>query len=457
MTNNADLFDRPKTIYTVSRLNREARFVLNELFGTLWIEGEISNLSAPASGHLYFTLKDADAQVRCAMFRPQARLTPFKPKNGDHVLARAQVGLYEPRGDFQLVVESLEEAGDGALLRAFEALKQRLSAEGLFDAAHKKPIPGLPGCVGVITSPTGAAVHDVLTVLRRRFPALPVIIFPVKVQGGEAKGEIVRALERADRLGLCDVLILTRGGGALEDLWAFNEEAVARAIHACRIPVVSAVGHEIDFTVADFVADLRAPTPSAAAAAVSPDGAAWLAQFERLEARLQQAARNRLRQAGERLGFLDKRLQQQHPAQRLDTQAQRLDELESRLRRAMNQRLQLSENRLHTQTARLLGHRPDWWLMRLVEKREQLARRLRTAIRHQLEARRGELAGTGQKLQAISPLATLARGYAIARHAESGRIVRSCREVQAGERMTIRLSDGAVESVVEAVREEKAL
>ncbi|MGZ8219174.1 exodeoxyribonuclease VII large subunit, partial [Methylomagnum sp.] len=230
MATSADLFDSLRTLYTVSRLNREARFVLNELFGMLWIEGEISNLSAPSSGHLYFTLKDADAQVRCAMFRPQVRLTPFKPKNGDHVLAKAQVGLYEPRGDFQLVVESLEEAGDGVLLHAFEALKQRLSAEGLFDAARKKPIPSLPGCIGVITSPTGAAVHDVLTVLRRRFPAIPVIVFPVKVQGTEAKGEIVRALQRADRLGLCDVLILTRGGGSLEDLWAFNEESVARAI-----------------------------------------------------------------------------------------------------------------------------------------------------------------------------------------------------------------------------------
>ncbi|MGZ8216837.1 exodeoxyribonuclease VII large subunit, partial [Methylomagnum sp.] len=268
----------------------------------------------------------------------------------------------------------------------------------------------------------------------------------------EAKGEIVRALQRADRLGLCDVLILTRGGGSLEDLWAFNEESVARAIHACRVPVVFAVGHEIDFTIADFVADVRAPTPSAAAEAVSPDGAAWLERFERLEMRLRQSARNHLSQAEGRLGFLDRRLQQLHPAKRLNTQAQRLDELESRLRRAMRQRLDSHDNRLRTQTARLLGHRPDWWLMRLDERQSQLTQRLRTAMRHQLETKRGVLAGTSQELQAISPLATLARGYAIAQQPETGRIVRSYREIQAGDRLVIRLMEGRVVGLVEEVR-----
>lgn len=451
MALTADLFEASRTVYTVSRLNRETRFVLNELFGTLWIEGEISNFSAPSSGHLYFTLKDAEAQVRCALFRPQARLLPFKPKNGDHVLAKAEVGLYEPRGDFQLIVETLEPAGDGALLRAFEALKQRLAAEGLFDAALKQPIPALPRCIGVITSPTGAAVRDILTVLRRRFPAIPVIVFPVKVQGAEAKAEIVRALEKADRLKLCDVLILARGGGSLEDLWAFNEESVARAIHACRIPVISAVGHEIDFTIADFVADLRAPTPSAAAEAASPDGAAWLDRFERLEARLEQAARTRLDQAERLLGFLDKRLQQLHPEKRLTTQAQRLDELELRLRRTMRHRLALQENRLHAQTARLLRHRPDQRLALLNTRLEQLGQRLDAAIHRRIETLNRSLVSASQQLHAVSPLATLARGYSLTTRLDNGALVRSCRDTPPGTRIETRLADGTLLSTVDGI------
>lgn len=451
MALTADLFEASRTVYTVSRLNREARFVLNELFGTLWIEGEISNFSAPSSGHLYFTLKDAEAQVRCALFRPQVRLLPFKPRNGDHVLAKAEVGLYEPRGEFQLIIETLEPAGDGALLRAFEALKQRLAAEGLFDTALKQPIPTLPRCIGVITSPTGAAVRDILTVLRRRFPAIPVIVFPVKVQGSEAKAEIVRALEKAGRLKLCDVLILARGGGSLEDLRAFNEEAVARAIHACEIPVISAIGHEIDFTIADFVADLRAPTPSAAAEAASPDGAAWLDRFERLETRLAQAARTRLDQAERLLGFLDKRLQQLHPEKRLTTQAQRLDELELRLRRTMRHRLALNENRLHAQTARLLRHRPDPRLAWLNTRLEQLGQRLDAAIRRRLDTLNRDLATAGEKLHTVSPLATLARGYSLTTRLDNGALLRSCRDAPPGTRIKTRLADGTLLGTVDSV------
>jgi exodeoxyribonuclease VII large subunit len=406
MTDSIDALSR--TVYTVSRLNRETRFLLNECFGSLWIEGEISNLSAPASGHLYFTLKDAGAQVRCAMFRPQNRLLDFKPANGDHVLASAQVSLYEPRGDFQLVVETLEAAGDGALLRAFEALKQRLAAEGLFDQALKKPLPALPACIGVITSPTGAAVRDILSVLGRRFPAIPVVIFPVKVQGQDAAPEIVRALARAERFGECDVLVLARGGGSLEDLWAFNAESVARAIAACGIPVVTGIGHETDFTIADFVADYRAPTPSAAAEAVSPDAAEWRLRFQRLEAQLQQRVRALLDRHDRTLAFLDRRLNQVHPGPGLRTQSQRLDELELRLRRAVR---------------------------RILENRSQRAAHL------------------GHRLQAVSPLATLARGYSITRRLDDGRIVRSCRDVEPGDRLETRVSAGVLISRVEAVRE----
>ncbi len=447
------LLDDDRTIYTVSRLNRETRYLLNECFGSLWIEGEISNLSAPSSGHLYFTLKDAEAQVRCAMFRPQVRFLAKKPQNGAHVLARAQVGLYEPRGDFQLVVETIEPAGDGALLRAFEALKQRLAAEGLFDAGHKKPIPDLPRCVGVVASPTGAAVRDVLTVLKRRFPAIPVILFPAKAQGAEAKYEIADALALADRLKLCDVLILARGGGSLEDLWAFNEESVARAIHACEIPVITGIGHEIDFTIADFVADLRAPTPSAAAEAASPDRAEWQERFRRLQSRLGQSLGNTLERHGRNLDFLEQRLRRVHPEQRLSTQSQRLDELEARLDRALRNRLIQARGRLDAQSARILKHDPQPRLAFLAVENQRLALRLAAAMDRALETRERRTAEIGHRLQAISPLATLARGYAIASHPETGRIVRSHREVRPGDRLDIRLLEGGLTSVVETVRE----
>ena len=317
--------DTPRTIYTVTELNGSVRLLLSGHFGTVWVEGEISNLAQPTSGHLYFTLKDRDAQVRCALFRGSARFLTFRPANGMQVLARANVSLYEPRGEYQLTVDYLEEAGDGALRRAFDALKARLSAEGLFDAARKQPIPKPPRCLGVITSPTGAAVRDILTVLKRRFPALPVIVFPVKVQGEEAKHDIVRALALAGRSGLCDALILARGGGSLEDLWAFNEEIVARAIAACPLPVVSGVGHETDLTITDLVADLRSPTPSAAAEAVSPDAAEWLARFARLEGRLRQHWRVALGRQAQTLDFLSRRLRQAHPEKQMQRQAQRLD------------------------------------------------------------------------------------------------------------------------------------
>jgi exodeoxyribonuclease VII large subunit len=442
-----------RRVMTVSRLNRETRFLLTDHFGTLWVEGEISNLACPSSGHVYFTLKDADAQVRCAMFRLQARSLGFRPFNGGHVVVKAQVSLYEPRGDFQLIVEYMEEAGDGALLRAYEALKQRLAGEGLFDTAAKKPLPAFPRRIGIITSPTGAAIRDILTVLKRRFPALPVVIFPVKVQGAEAKTDIARAIAVADRLKLCDVLILARGGGSLEDLWAFNEEVVARAIHRCETPVVSAVGHEIDFTIADFVADLRAPTPSAAAEAVSPEQNELIARVGRLEAQLSQRLKAMLLQRARGLDWLARRLDQQHPRKRLETHAQRLDELEMRLRRGVRNRLGALEARLHTQTARLLQHHPQQCLSTLALHHRQLALRLKTAIARCLQQRRQEIAGLGQALHAIGPLATLARGYAIVLHAEERTIIRSYKEVSPGETVETRLARGVLLCRVEAAQD----
>lgn len=437
-------------VFTVSRLNRVCRFLLHESLGTIRIEGEISNLSAPSSGHLYFTLKDAEAQVRCAMFRPQARLLTRRPQNGDHVLLKAQVSLYEPRGDFQLIVETLEEAGDGALALAFERLKQKLAAEGLFDAAHKITIPKLPKTVGVITSPTGAAIRDILTVLRRRFPAIEVVLMPVRVQGTEARDDIVRALRLANRWQACDVLILGRGGGSLEDLWTFNEEAVARAIHASKIPVISAVGHEIDFTISDFVADLRAPTPSAAAEAVSPDRVEWLERVDRLGARLQQSLNNRLQQSVTRLEFLEKRLEQQHPSQRLQTQSQRLDELEARLQRGLRYQFGQLDSRLRNQAARLLRLRQDQHIALLSARCEQFGQRLGAAVQRQVEQVRHQLARASQELQAVSPLATLARGYSLTSRADTLGILCSWHDAPPGTRIATRLANGTLISSVES-------
>src|SRR6187399_1267598 len=271
-----DLFSQPgsvraeRDVYSVSRLNKEVRLLLESGLPVLWLEGELSNFAAPASGHWYFSLKDNTAQVRCAMWRQRNTQVRFKPKDGMAVLVRARVGLYEPRGEYQLLIEHLEEAGVGALKREFEKLKARLAAEGLFAAERKRPLPAVPRRIGVVSSPTGAAIHDILRVLRARFPAARVLLYPTAVQGAAAVPEIVRAIEAASRRQDCEVLLIARGGGSLEDLWCFNDERVARAIAACRVPTVSGVGHEVDVTIADFVADLRAPTPSAAAEMAVP-------------------------------------------------------------------------------------------------------------------------------------------------------------------------------------------
>ncbi len=302
-----------REVFSISRLNREARALLERGLGSVWLEGEISNLSRPGSGHWYFSLKDAAAQVRCAMFRQRNLLVRFPVKDGAQVLARGRVSLYEARGEFQVVIEHLEEAGEGALRRRFEELKQKLQAEGLFDSQHKQPLPALPRRIGVITSPTGAAVRDILHVLRRRFPAIPVLVYPVAVQGEAAPREIVQALGLASARRDCDVLIVARGGGSLEDLWAFNDEAVARAIFACPIPVVSGVGHEVDFTIADFVADERAPTPSAAAERVVPDRAEWLRSLAATYRRMGLAMRRRLGDQRQALLLREQRLARVHP------------------------------------------------------------------------------------------------------------------------------------------------
>ncbi|MGQ0593685.1 MAG: exodeoxyribonuclease VII large subunit [Gammaproteobacteria bacterium] len=435
-----------RDIYTVTRLNREARAILEDGFPPLWVEGEISNLARPASGHLYFSLKDAQCQVRCALFRSRNTALSFDPVNGMQVLARAQASLYEGRGDFQLIVEHLEPAGEGRLRLALEALKRRLQTEGLFSEEHKIALPALPRAVGVVTSPSGAAIRDVLSILKRRFPALPVVVYPVPVQGVGAAAEIARALFAADRRKDCDVLILARGGGSLEDLWAFNEEVVARAIYACELPVVTGIGHEIDFTIADLVADRRAATPSAAAELVSPDQQELSNQQRNLETRLLRALLSRVKRGHQALDWLSKRLV--HPRRRLTDQSQRLDELWLRLTRAAHRTRTLKMAKQREQTARLLRHDPQQALaLRHSRCRHQEAR-LTRAFAERLAVHRERLAKLGATLNAVSPLSTLLRGYAIVTSAATGRVVRDAAALRPGDPVTARFARGEADCEV---------
>lgn len=436
--------ERP--IFTVSQLNRRAKQLLETHLPLIWVEGEISNFARPSSGHWYFTLKDDQAQVRCAMFRGRNQQVRFNPQQGQQVLLRARVSLYENRGDYQLIAEHMEEAGAGALQRAFEALKHKLAQEGLFDPARKRPIPALPRHIGVITSGSGAAVRDVLTVLQRRFPSIPVTLVPVPVQGKDAAPAIVEALSLANRSGLFDVLILGRGGGSLEDLWPFNEEIVARAIAASDVPVVSAVGHEVDVTIADFVADLRAPTPSAAAELVVPDASEWLARFRGYTQRLTQLMRRRLQAEQHHLQHLGKRLR--HPGERLQQQSQRLDNLELRLRRAMQQRLIQARQRLDNLAARQKAQRPEPQLRQWQTRIDQLRQRLNRQMQQTLKQQRQRLSEAGRLLHGVSPLNTLERGYAIV-HNDAGEVIRDAAQVKPGERIRTRVAAGEILSRVE--------
>ena len=437
-----------RNIYSVSELNQTIRGLLETEFPLLWIEGEISNLAQPASGHIYFSLKDPRAQVRCAMFRGRNQLLRFRPENGQKVLVRARVSLYEARGEFQLIVEHMEDAGAGALQRAFEELKAKLAAEGLFDEALKTPPPELPRRIGVITSATGAAIRDVLSVLKRRFPAIPVLLYPVPVQGDASAPAIVEALALASRRRDCDVLLLVRGGGSLEDLWSFNEESVARAIRACDIPVVCGVGHEVDITIADFAADVRAPTPSAAAELISPDQQAWLAEFDWYRQRLQQLVSERLARGQQQLDWLQGRLRQQHPLSRLQQQAQHLDDLQQRLATAWQYRLRDHESRLQHVLSRLLSASPQHRVALGQHRLHTLTGRLQNHMSRSLSDKKQQLALQSRTLQAISPLNTLARGYAIASDA-AGHTLSRYDQVAVGDSIQLRLASGRILGRVE--------
>ena len=430
-----------RQILSVSQLNRSVRHLLETQLPMLWVEGEISNFARPASGHWYLTLKDDQAQVRCAMFRNTNQRVGFQPANGTQVLVRCRAGLYEGRGEYQLVIEHMQEAGFGALQRQFEMLKQQLSTEGLFDTQHKQPMPESVRHIGVITSATGAAVKDILSVLNRRFPSIRVSIFPTAVQGAQAAGQIIEAINNANRQGQCDALIVGRGGGSLEDLWPFNEETVARAIFASEIPIVSAVGHEVDFTIADFVADLRAPTPSAAAELLSPDGEDMLNQFEGFEILLGEAMTRKIRQLEQRTDYLQKRLQ--HPGRKLQEQAQHLDHLDIRLRRAMAGTMQQQAVRMKTLGDKLVRQNPRDAIVQRQQLVANAVKHMMRAVSQQLESKQNKTAQAMHLLDTVSPLKTLGRGYSIIRD-NNDAVIRSVAAVKAGDELRGQLVDGEV-------------
>lgn len=434
-----------REVLSVSQLNNRARLLLEDVFSGIWVEGEISNLARPASGHVYFTLKDSQAQVRCALFRQNAARVRQALRDGLAVKVRGKVSLFEGRGDYQLILDAVEPAGDGALRLAFEALKEKLGAEGLFSTERKIALPAHPKRIGIVTSPTGAVIRDIISVFRRRAPQVELNLIPTAVQGREATAQIVRALQRADALGF-DALILARGGGSLEDLWCFNEESVARAVAACVTPIVSAVGHETDVSIADFVADVRAPTPSAAAELLAPDSSELVQRLHNLQRRLVLHMQGRLARERLRLEGVSRRLR--HPGERLRQQAQRLDDLDMRLRRAFAQRLANQYERLARLDARLAAQHPGRNLALLRQRLDGLAARLPRAMQGQLRSQRQQLGALAAQLQIVSPLATLGRGYSILLD-ERGQAVRNAAQTQPGQRLKARLSEGELDVRVE--------
>ena len=443
-----------RDVYSVTRVNREARALLERGLGVLWVEGELSNFSQPSSGHWYFSLKDRDAQLHCAMFRMQNSLVGFTPRAGAQVLVRGRISVYEARGEYQLIVEHLEEAGIGALRREFERLKAKLAAEGLFALECKRSLPRFPQRIGVITSPSGAALRDILHVLARRYPPASVLIYPTVVQGAAAAPALVAALQTASARAECQVLILARGGGSLEDLWAFNDERVARAIRACRLPVVSGVGHEIDFTIADLAADARAPTPSGAAELVVPESRAFLEVLARGAQRLGAGMHRELRVNGARLESTRRRLKLAHPGIRLQQQMQRLDELTQRLSGAAHAGLHRDQMRLAHGITRLVRRSPEQLVRGLLARHQGAGARLEHAASQCLSRAQQRLALAQRALNAVSPLATLTRGFAIVTRAASGTLLTDAAAIAPGEEIEARLARGSLRARVTAGRQE---
>lgn len=432
------LFSNESPVISVSELNRSARRLLEQNFPLLWIAGEISNFTAAPSGHWYFSLKDSSAQVRCAMFRHKSQYLDWLPKNGDQIEVRARVTLYEPRGEYQLSVENIRRAGLGALYEAFEKLKARLETEGLFEETLKKPLPAFPKQIGIVTSPAAAALRDVLTTLRRRMPSIPVILYPTPVQGEGAAAKIAEAIRSAASRAECDVLIVCRGGGSIEDLWAFNEEDVVRAIHACPIPVISGIGHETDFTITDFTADRRAPTPTAAAELASPNRADLLHRIEAMHSRLSRHLRQKLEQRMQQVDYLSRRLV--HPGERLNARLIHLGHLRQRLNSAAGYTLAGSEWSLQKLVSRLTATKPD--IAARESQQLELGRRLRLSMENRMQHHQIALQQLQSNLGHLNPQSVLERGFSMVRSAD-GKIVHSSAEIALGEELSLTFARGS--------------
>jgi len=430
-------------VYSVSQLNIEIRQLLEQGFGQISLVGEISNFAAPGSGHWYFTLKDERAQVRCAMFRNANQRAKVRPQNGMQVLVRAKVTVYEPRGDYQLIIEQVEDAGQGLLQQRYEQLKEKLAAEGLFAQERKRLLPEHIRKVGVLTSPTGAAIKDILAVMKRRDPAVDVVIYPSAVQGEAAVPQLQAMLRTAFERNEVDVLIVSRGGGSLEDLWCFNDENFARLLSTAPMPVISAVGHEIDFTIADFVADVRAPTPSAAGELVTRDQQQQRQKAHALQQRLSLAQQRLVQRLKQRWQFLQTRLQQQHPQRQLQQQSQLADELQARAYRALQNRLAHRQQQVSYLHGRLQAVHPQKELQRLQELLRNQQQRLPLVMRRLMKDKETQQRQLLQSLNIVSPLNTLERGYAIVR-SQTGEVVRSEKQVAMGESVEVRLADGNI-------------
>ncbi|MBM6552375.1 exodeoxyribonuclease VII large subunit [Marinomonas ostreistagni] len=430
--------------FTVSELNRQIQQLLEASLPSILVEGEISNLARPASGHWYFSLKDDRAQIRCAMFKGKNMAVKFRPKDGDMVKLRARVTFYGARGDCQLMVESMEAAGEGALQAAFERLKNQLQAEGLFDPKHKKPLPTRPERVAIITSSKGAAVRDMVIAFKRRFPLTELTILPTLVQGESAATNIRRQLERADVSGHFDAIIVGRGGGSLEDLWSFNDETLARAIFNAQTPIVSAVGHEVDFTIADFVADVRAATPTAAAELLSPDVRNLQQKITHFEHLFTRRFEQTLQQHQQRLDFLIRRIR--HPKERIEQQQQRLTQAQNGLQRALFSQLEQRQVRQQYLAQRLAAATPLKTVHAKQERINALEQRLRQALSHTVARKQDRFASLAEKLNLVSPLNTLSRGYAIA--SKGSQVIRSVEEVEPGDALQVRVKDGVIDCEV---------
>lgn len=438
---------------TVSQLNRRARQLLETHLPLVWVEGEISNFSRPGSGHWYLTLKDEHAQVRCAMFRNRNNLVRFAPENGSHVMIHCRVSIYEGRGDFQLIIEHMEEAGYGALQRQFDELKQRLSQEGLFSEEYKLPLPSLPKRIGLITSPTGAAIKDILSILKRRFPAIPVTLYPSVVQGKTAAKMLADQIARANSMATdseqrCDVLLLSRGGGSIEDLWAFNEEMLARAIYNSDIPIVSAIGHETDFTIADFVADYRAATPSAAAEILSPDGQQLLANFKGYEQLLTDTILQRINANNQQVDYLNRRLR--HPGEKLTHQQTQLKSLELRLKQAVLANLNEQRHRIDSLKSKINQNHPSQQLDSLQLQIKTLKQRIVGGMKNLMNQKQQRWKNSVQLLNTVSPLNTLQRGYAIVLD-NNQHVVRSVSDKKPGDQVSTKLMDGSLLCTIDKI------